>query len=113
MDLGLDSYNTGTELTGWSRYTHHLSHTHTPHWSSTPYAQQERWLYTWTAEALSDVMPLVCRCIFYVAPVSIAARLSRYSHCQSFNEVSVAAHCHCWCSVYVASPHRWRVIGGL
>jgi len=33
-DLRLYSYNTGTELTGWSRHTHHLPHTHTAHRSS-------------------------------------------------------------------------------
>jgi len=44
---------------------------------------QERWLYTWIAEAwTADVMPWVCM-FCYVAPISIAAHLPQYSLCQA------------------------------
>jgi len=90
--------------------THIICHIHSTRWSSTPCAKQERRLYTWTAEALTDVMSWVCT--VYVALISISACFSRYSLCQSFNVVSVGLTLHCWHSIYVASPHCWRIIGG-
>ena len=58
----------------WSRHTHHLSYAHTAHWSSTPCTQQEKWLYTWTSEALSEVMPCSR---FYCSPSPTMLFLAR------------------------------------
>jgi len=41
-------HNTGTDSTAEGD-THGVMHT--AHWSSTPCAQQDRWLYAWTAES--------------------------------------------------------------
>jgi len=73
MDLRLDRYNTGTEFTGWSR-SHIICHIHTLHTDPAHHVLNRRDGYTHTAEALSDVMPWVYRCIllscsrFYCCP---------------------------------------------
>ena len=72
------SYNTGTELTGWSRHAYHWWHTlHT--------VQHIMHQYTWTAESA-----LRCPCCCYVAPVCSWSPMSSLwqSFTQAFHDLS-------------------------
>ena len=78
------SYNTGTELTGWSRYAHHCCRMHTLHTDNLVHG--ERWLHTWRATRCHVLSIYTSRC--YVAPACIAAHLLQYSLQQCFTEDS-------------------------
>ena len=78
------NYNTGTELTGWSRQ-HIIGVTHTAHWSSTPCAQ-----YTWMAgsslrhHALSTFTSLLICCSHFCHSWSPIYVLIPFHTCMSF-----------------------------
>lgn len=89
--------NTGTESTGWSRYTHGVMYT--VHQSSTPCDHKVRWL--WTAESSNN-----CRLMSWRIQVATIIQVP----------VLLWASCHrCFCAAYAApiTGHWWAWIAGL
>lgn len=89
--------NTGTESTGWSRYTHGVMYT--VHQSSTPCDHKVRWL--WTAESSNN-----CRLMSWRIQVATVIQVP----------VLLWASCHrCCCAAYAAPiTGHWRAwIAGL